>query len=64
MWRINTFEGEKIFYEADLIEQIKAICKNTCAQNDCDYGECYGCRHINEEAAIKRILMIIQENEK
>lgn len=26
MWKLNTFEGEKIFYEAELIEKIKAIC--------------------------------------
>ena len=65
MWQTVDFKGNTVkWYEAELIEKITSICKNTCTQNDCDYGGCYGCKHIDEEAAIKRILMIIQENEK
>ncbi len=65
MWQTVDYKGNTVkWYEAELIEKITSICKNTCTQNDCDYGGCYGCKHIDEEAAIKRILDLIQENEQ
>ena len=65
MWTLETFEGKKTWYEGELIEKIKAICKKTCNYNDnCDSYSCYECKFINEETAIKRILDLIQENEK
>lgn len=54
----------KVWYEAELIEKIKEICKNTCSFHHCDCRGCYECKHIDEQDAIKIILELIQENEK
>ena len=59
MWRINTFEGEKIFYEAELIEAIRLKCKNELCYNTqpCEYNYWV-------EQFAKTILDLIEENEK
>ena len=62
MWKLKTYKGEQIYYEAELIEKIKEICKKTCNYNDnCDSYSCYECKFIDEEAAIKRILDLIKD---
>lgn len=52
MWRVNKIGKEQVWYEAELIEQIKAEC-NECYQNNVKY---YG-------LALK-ILDLIQEYEQ
>ncbi len=59
MWRINTFEGEKIFYEAELIEKIKQIALTNCLTcGECKHGFKF------EQCGYNDILELIQENEK
>ena len=52
MWRINKNGKEQVWYEAELIEQIRKECKNYYQNNVKYYG-----------LALK-ILDLIQENEK
>lgn len=65
MWRVNKIGQEQVWYESEIIEKIKAICKNTCNYGDnCNGYHCYSCKCINEEAAINQILNLIKEVEK
>lgn len=61
MWKLNTFEGEKIFYEAELIDFIKKLCLENMQNNEL-YGICEVCVHGKINMA-QRILELIQENE-
>ena len=51
MWKLDTYQGEKIFYESELIDEIKDIIKPVIIMNTCDncdgvgYGE--GCKDIS-----------------
>ena len=65
MWQTVDYKGNTVkWYESELIEKITEICKNTCSFHNCGGYSCYECKHIDEQTAIKRILELIQENEK
>lgn len=40
MWRINNYQGEQIWYEAELIDAIKLKCQNELCYNTqpCEYN--------------------------
>ena len=51
MWKVNNYQGEQIWYEAELIEKIKNICEvNMLCEGGCPY--------------LQDILELIQENEE
>ena len=52
MWRVNKIGKEQVWYEAELIEKIKAECQDKLTQN------------FDVTGVTKRILHLIQEYEQ
>lgn len=55
-WVLDTFEGTKVWYSADVIEKIKKACE----QNEKD-SFCYDC--IYEGGIAKKVLQIIESED-
>ena len=68
MWRVNKIGKEQVWYEAELINKLKANCQlmiDTC--NKCEGNpniDCIDCTQGGKAIMANYVLEIIQENEQ